>query len=100
VTTTAAAVARDAVEWPSLFFYNAVANYNLGRLDDAERSATRAAGLDFPRAHYVLGRVLAAKGLPVRAAEEMSTYLKLMPNAADTERVRGEIRDMAAGTGK
>jgi len=24
----------------------------------------------------------------------------LMPNAADTERVRGEIRDMAAGTGK
>src|SRR5205807_1554 len=60
--TTDAAIARNPVEWPSLFFYNAVANYNLGRLDAAERSAERAAELHFARAHYILGRVLAAKG--------------------------------------
>jgi tetratricopeptide (TPR) repeat protein len=85
-----------AVDDPTLFFYNAVANYNLGRLDAAERSARRAAELRFPRAHYILGRVLAAKGQFGPAAAEMSKYLELMPDAADAPRVRAEIRDAAA----
>jgi tetratricopeptide (TPR) repeat protein len=99
-TTTEAAIGQNPVEWPSLFFYNAVASYNLGRLDEAERSAARAADLQFFRAHYILGRVLLAKGQFQRAIEEMSKYLDLMPNAADAERVRAEIRDAAARSGR
>jgi tetratricopeptide (TPR) repeat protein len=98
--TTDAAIVQNPVEWPSLFFYNAVANYNLGRLDEAERSAARAADLQFPRAHYTLGRVLAAKGQFQRAIEEMSKYLEVVPKAADAERVRAEIRDAAVRAGR
>jgi tetratricopeptide (TPR) repeat protein len=94
--TTDAAIARHPLQWPSLYFYNAVAKYNLRRLDEAEHSADRAAQLQFPRAHYILGRILAAKGEFRRAAEEMAKYLELMPNATDAELVRGEIREAAA----
>jgi tetratricopeptide (TPR) repeat protein len=92
--TTDAAIKLDPVEWPVLFFYNAVANFNLGRLEEAEQSATRAVATDqFPRAHYILGHILAAKGDYRAAVEHMSKYLDLVPFAADAPRVRAEIQD-------
>jgi len=97
---TLAALKHDPVNWPSLFFYDAVANYNLGHLPEAEQSARRAIALDaatqLPRAHYILGRILAVRGDSRAAAEEMSKYLELLPNAADAPRVRAEIRDATA----
>jgi tetratricopeptide (TPR) repeat protein len=92
--TTDAAIKLDPVDWPVLFFYNAVANFNLGRLNEAEQSAKRAIAADqFPRAHYILGHILAARGDYRGAVEHMSKYLDLMTYAADAARVRSEIQD-------
>jgi tetratricopeptide (TPR) repeat protein len=93
---TAEAIARRPLGWAVLFFYNAVANYNLGHLEAAEPSARVAAERDFPRAHYTLGRILAARGDYRAAAEEMSQYLALLPFAADAPKVRAEIAEAAA----
>ncbi len=95
--TTDAAIKLNPVDWPVLFFYNAVANFNLGRLKEAEQSAKRAIAADaetqLPRAHYILGRILAARGDYRGAVEHMSKYLDLMTFAADAVRVRAEIQD-------
>lgn len=92
--TTGAAIHLEPVNWPVLYSYNAVANFNLGRLEEAEQSAQRAATSDkFPRAHYILGHILAARGDYRGAIEHMSKYLDLMPLAADAARVRAEIQD-------
>jgi tetratricopeptide (TPR) repeat protein len=92
--TTDAAIRQNPVEWPIVFFYNAVANFNLGRLREAEQSADRAVAADqFPRAHYILGHILAARGDYRGAVEHMSKYLELNPNAADGALVRTEIQD-------
>jgi tetratricopeptide (TPR) repeat protein len=89
-----AAIKLDPVDWPVLFFYNAVANFNLGRLNEAEQSAKRAIEADqFPRAHNILGHILAARGDYRGAVEQMSKYLDLMTYAADAARVRAEIQD-------
>ncbi len=92
--TTDAAIELNPLGWPILFFYNAVANFNLGRLRQAEESAVRAAAADqFPRAHYILGHILATRGDYRGAVEQMSKYLDLMSYAADAKRVRAEIQD-------
>lgn len=92
--TTDAAIKLDPIGWPVLFFYNAVANFNLGRLKEAEQSADRAIAADqFPRAHYILGHILAARGDYRGAVEHMSKYLDLMTFAADAAQVRAEIQD-------
>jgi tetratricopeptide (TPR) repeat protein len=85
------AIARRPEGWAVLFFYQAVANYNLGHLDAAEQSARQAAKEGFPRSHYTLGRILADRGDFRAAVAEMTEYLELLPHAADAERVRAEI---------
>jgi len=95
---TAAALKLAPVEIPDFYFYNAVANYNLGRLEPAENSAHRAIQLDrnhrLARAEYVLGSILAKHGDLSGAVEHMGAYLKLLPEAADGDKVRGEIREL------
>jgi tetratricopeptide (TPR) repeat protein len=94
---TGDALALNPTEFPSLFFYNAVANYNLHRLDPAEQSARRAIQLDggrqLPRAEYVLGCILAERRDYRGAVEHMSRYLELLPTAADAPRVRSQIAE-------
>jgi len=88
---TADAIARRPAGWAVLYFYHAMANYNLGHLEVAEQSARVAAAAGFPRAHYTLGRILSDRGDYRAAADEMSKYLELLPAAADAAKVRAEI---------
>ena len=81
------AIKLNPVEFPSIYFYDAAANYNLKHFDVAERSARRAIELDanreIPRAHLLLGSALAARGDRTGALEHMRKYLELSPNASD-----------------
>ena len=60
------AVAMNPLEFPELYFFNAVANFTLTHFDVAEISARRATELDsgheIPRAELLLGSVLIARG--------------------------------------
>lgn len=93
------AVAMKPLEFPELYFYNAVANYNLRHLDVAEMSARRATELDasheIPRAELLLGTVLIAKG-DRAGLQHLKKYLELAPKAQDAEQVRKAIAQLQA----
>jgi tetratricopeptide (TPR) repeat protein len=82
----------------SVYFYNAVANLALGRLEPSEQSARKAVELD--PAHLVsktedlLGTVLAAKGDRQGAVEHLKKYLELSPKAEDAQKVKQRIKEL------
>ncbi len=81
-----------------VYFYNAVANLALRRLEAAEKSARRAVELDpshhVPKAELLLGTVLAAKGDRQGAAEHMKKYLEVLPKAEDAQQVKQRITEL------
>lgn len=94
------AVAMNPLEFPELYFYNAVANFNLKHLDVAESSARRATELDtaheVPRAELLLGTVLIAKGDRAGGLQHFRKYLELVPKAPNAEQVRRAIAELEA----
>ncbi len=95
---TTRAMEMKPTEFPAIYFYHAVANFNLKHLDIAETSARRAIELDseheVPRAEYLLGSILAAKGDRAGAVDHLNQYLKLAPKAPDAPEVRQRIADL------
>src|SRR5260370_17979528 len=77
---------------PSVYFYNAVANYNLGRIEPAEQSARKVKSLDIEHGHpdvcLLLGQIFLRKNDSASAALEMREYLTLAPTAANAEEGR------------
>ncbi|HEX5226593.1 MAG TPA: tetratricopeptide repeat protein [Bryobacteraceae bacterium] len=94
------AVAMNPLEFPELYFFNAVANYTLKHFDVAENSARRATELDsaheIPRAELLLGSVLIARGDRAGAVRQFRKYLDLFPKAQDAEQVRKAIAQLEA----
>jgi tetratricopeptide (TPR) repeat protein len=99
-TIAGKAVAMNPLEFPELYFYNAVANFNLKHLDVAEFSARRATELDaaheIPRSELLLGSVLIAKGDRAGGLQHFRKYLELVPKAQDAEQVRKAIAQLEA----
>jgi tetratricopeptide (TPR) repeat protein len=98
VQITTKALAMNPVDFPGLYFYDAVADFKLKRMDDAERSARRAIELDteheIPMAESLLGTVLAAKGDHAGAIEHYRKYLQIAPKAADAETIKHLISEL------
>jgi len=88
----------DPYDYPGAYYYNAVANLELRNLGPAERSARQALKLDAahvnPQIHYVLGIVLAQKHDYTGAAESLRTYLKVAPDAKDSDKVRKQLGEI------
>jgi predicted negative regulator of RcsB-dependent stress response len=87
----------NSFDYPGVFFYNAVANYNLRRLEVAEKSLRSAQRLDtrheYPQVAHLLGDILALGRQYAEAAGEFRQYLALAPQAADAPAVRQELED-------
>jgi tetratricopeptide repeat protein len=85
----------DPLDYTEAYFYNAVANYKLNKIDDAEKSALRAEHLDlrthFPLTHLLLAEISAKKNNYATAILEMQTYLELAPHAQGADQVRGQL---------
>ena len=88
----------DGVDFPLGFYYNAVANLELGEIDKAESSARMAERLDvrnsLPQIKLLLGQILARKRDYAAAAEELTLYLKLAPSGANLEGVRQQLAEL------
>ena len=88
----------NSTDYPSAYYLNAMANLRLNNLDPAEKSAREAIRLDSahrnPRTSYVLGLILAQKQDFKQSAELLKTYLNALPNAADAEVVRKQLREI------
>lgn len=101
--TTSRLIKLDPFDYPQAYFFNSVANYNLGNMEEAEKSAREAQKLDtdhrFPKVNHLLGVILASRRDYSGAAEAIRSYLKFAPNASDAAAVRtqlGEIEKAAA----
>ena len=83
---------------PEIYFYSAVANYNLQKLDLAERRAREAAKADaqhrIPRINHLLGAILADKHDYKGAAESLQIYLKYSPDAKDADAVKQQLAEI------
>lgn len=96
--TTDRIIRLNPVDFPQAFFYNAIANLQLKKLDAAEKSAREAAKLDerhrIPKIEHVLGIILAQKNDFNAAAEHLRNYLKFAPKAGDVEHVKGQLAEI------
>ncbi len=97
---SAKGVKLNPFEYPQLHFINAVANLNLGKLDDAEKSAREAAKLDpkgqMPRIVQVLGVILAQKNDLKGARESFAAYLKKDPDSPTATQIRQQLARLDA----
>lgn len=97
-STTDRLLKLDAVDFPEAYYYNAAANYNLKKPDDAEASARQALKLDtahrFPQAAHILGLILYQKNDYAGAAEQLRNYQQLAPNAPDAEQVKEQLAEL------
>jgi tetratricopeptide (TPR) repeat protein len=89
------AMQLDQIDFPVAFFYNAVANLNMGKLDLAEKSARKALQLDgghsITRLPMLMAKILETKHDYAGAAEQIRTYLKISPDAADAAAARENL---------
>jgi tetratricopeptide (TPR) repeat protein len=83
---------------PQVYFFSAVAHYNLQKIDVAEEHAREAAKMDEkhrnPRINHLLGVILAQRQDYKGAAENMRIYLKANPDAPDAAMVRNQLAEV------
>jgi len=84
--------------YPIAYFYNAAANFNLGRLEPAEQSARKLETMDtahqYPDVLLLLGHILFAKHDFAGAAQQMRDYLVLVPHSPDADKIRVDIQKL------
>jgi hypothetical protein len=85
----------DPSNYADAYFYNAMANYKLNKMEDAEKSALKAEHQDlvthFPQVHLLLADIFARKGDYAVAIGQIQTYLALAPHAKDADRAREQL---------
>ncbi len=96
--TTDKVLHLNPYDFPAAYYYNAVANLQLGKLDPAEKSAREAVKIDTshqnPRSNYILGIILAQKQDLKGAAEFLRAYLQFAPDAKDSDKVKTQLAEI------
>jgi tetratricopeptide (TPR) repeat protein len=88
------AVRLDPMDSPIAWYFSALAYYNMGHFDQAERSVRAELKLDHgqnPRADYLLGLVLLAKRDLQGAAQALRNYIAAAPPSPDVASARREL---------
>jgi outer membrane protein assembly factor BamD (BamD/ComL family) len=92
---TAFIVDLDPVNCADAYFYNAAANFELNKLEAAEKSALKAEHIalpaHFPQVHLLLAEIFARKNDNATAIVEMQTYLEMAPQAPNADQVRARL---------
>lgn len=86
----------DPLNCAEAYFLNAVANYKLNRIQDAEKSALKAEqradlSILFPQLHLLLADIYAREKRYGTAISEIQAYLELAPQAKDADQVREQL---------
>jgi tetratricopeptide (TPR) repeat protein len=88
------AVLLDPMDSPMAWDFGAVANYNLGKYEMAERDVRAEMKLDHgknPRAEYLLGLILIARKDLAGGADALRTFIAAAPNAPDAETAKKQL---------
>jgi len=95
------AMQLDPVEFPGIYYYGAVANYELNHADVAEKTVRRAIELDqaheYPAVEALLGKVLANRGDFRGAIDHFAKYVQLVPKADDVPAIRQRMVELERG---
>jgi TolA-binding protein len=98
VRLTDRVIQLNPYEFPQAFLYNAAANFNLERYEEAERSVRKGLELDgshrFPKANLLLAELLARRQDLAGAAENLRAYLQYSPKAADAAEARQKLGEL------
>ncbi|HEU4415775.1 MAG TPA: tetratricopeptide repeat protein [Candidatus Angelobacter sp.] len=82
--------------YPMAFYFNAAANYNLGKLDTAEQNARKFEQMDTahtrPDIAVLLGNILTAKHQYAEAAQSYRAFLAAKPDAPNAEQLKKEAQ--------
>lgn len=93
---TAKVAALNAYAFPAALFYNAAANYNLGKYQAAEASARKYQSVDaehrHPEVSLLLSSILAQKHDFAGAAQQIRDYLTAVPNAPDAADLQAKAK--------
>jgi tetratricopeptide (TPR) repeat protein len=85
----------DPLNCTEAYFYNAVANYKLNKIEAAEKSGLKAEHVDlltrFPQLHLLLAEIFARKNDYATAISEVQTYLELAPHAKNADQAREQL---------
>ena len=87
----------DPLNYADAYFYNAVANFNLNKLEDAERSGRKAEHLmltRFPQLHLLMAEIFSRKNDYAMAIGEIQTYLDLAPQAKAADQAREQLAEL------
>jgi tetratricopeptide (TPR) repeat protein len=95
----------DPVDFPQAWLFNSVANYQLHKIDEAEKSVREGLSHDpnhrFPTMSHLLGVILAMRQDYAGSAKNLRDYLRYAPHASDLEQVKkqlAEVEKVAAAT--
>jgi tetratricopeptide (TPR) repeat protein len=93
---TAQVMSANRFAFPAAAFYNAAANYNLGKYDLAEDSARKFKAADTAHTHpdvsLLLSNLLSRKQDFAGAAQQIREYLELVPNAVEAAQLMEQAR--------
>jgi tetratricopeptide (TPR) repeat protein len=82
--------------YPLAYFYNAAANFNVGKMDAAEQSARKFQSLDaghqVPDVYLLLANILQAKRDYAGAARQLRAYLAQVPNSPRAAQIQTEAQ--------
>jgi Tfp pilus assembly protein PilF len=96
------AIELNPVEFPSAFWYNAIANYNLKKAGEAEKSAKALLKVDtrhrYPQVESMLAQFAVNRGEYVEAATHLRAYLALVPNAKDADTLKAQLQKIDEAT--
>ena len=85
----------DPLDYAEAYFYDAVANYKLNKIEEAEKSALKAEHVDlrtrFPELHLLLAEIFERKQDYGTAISETKMYLELAPFAKNADEVRERL---------
>jgi tetratricopeptide (TPR) repeat protein len=80
------------------YFFNAAANYSLGKFADAEKSALKAEHVDlrtqFPQLHLLLSKIYILKKDYPNAISQLQIYLQMAPSATDADELREQLAQL------
>lgn len=95
------AVKLNPSEFPSIYYYQALAHYQMHQLQPAEDSLKQAIDLDvdhqMPKAYYMMGLVKEQKGDKPGAIQAFESYIAQSPKPNDADAVKERIARLKAG---
>ena len=88
----------DPLDFPEGYFFNALANYNLGNTDVSERSALKAQRLDgrhfVPQVHLLLANIYEQKHDLAQSMDQLRSYVKFAPASPSVDKAKARLQEM------